>query len=73
MSTGAAGLQDFFVCFEQVSGLVFEVSVRLRRLKVARTHLFLGEHERFTFPKRPVLDTRCRVQFETFQYNLLLW
>jgi hypothetical protein len=23
--------------------------------------------------KRPVLDTRCRVQFETFQYNLVLW
>ena len=33
----------------------------------------LGEGETFTFLKRPVLVTRCRVQFEKFQYNLVLW
>ena len=33
----------------------------------------LGEPETFIFQKRPVMDTRCSVQFETFQYNLVLW
>jgi hypothetical protein len=33
----------------------------------------LGTGETFTFPKRPLLDIRCRVQFETFQYTVVLW
>jgi hypothetical protein len=44
---------------------------RLRLVRVTRRVQFtggtLGEPETFTFLKRPVLDTRCRVQFETFQ------
>ena len=32
-----------------------------------------GQHEIFTSPKRPVLDTSCRVNLRHFQYNLILW
>ena len=32
-----------------------------------------GQSETFSFRKDPYLEKRCRVQFETFQYNFVLW
>jgi len=32
----------------------------------------LGQHETH-FSEKTVLDTRCRVQLENFQYNMVLW
>ena len=47
--------------------------LRLRLVSVTRRVQYPNwEYLIHSFFEKPVMDTRCRVQFETFQYNLVL-
>jgi len=62
-----------FVIGPQVAVINTNTSTTIGKYPTNAIASHLGMRETFTFPKRSVLDTRCRVQFETFQYNLVLW